>query len=95
VLGKTRFKPRLTTISVSLMVLAIAVATQLGLGLYKLYIGCPRAFTDCYVRDIDTIFWPQVLSILALYLMLPVLLVSISKRATCWILQRIRRGSAS
>ena len=74
----------------SLAVTLIAITAQVGLGLYRLHIGCPRAFGDCYRPGMDVLFWPQTISMLELYLALLALLFSLSKWVLHWLLRQAR-----
>ncbi|MGE8499035.1 MAG: hypothetical protein ACN6O6_16125 [Pseudomonas sp.] len=73
-----------------LIVIALALTAQIGIGVYKRLIGCPRAFGDCYLPSTELLFWPQTVSMLALYLALLTLLLVLVTRTLGWLLRLLR-----
>lgn len=74
----------------SLIVIALALTVQIGIGAYKRLIGCPRAFGDCYLPGTEVLFWPQTVSMLSLYLALLTLLLILVTRTLGWLFRRLR-----
>ncbi|MDH1263091.1 hypothetical protein [Pseudomonas sp. GD03944] len=74
----------------SLIVIALALTTQIGIGVYKRLIGCPRAFGDCYLPGTEALFWPQTVSMLSLYLALLTLLLVLVTWTLGWLFRRLR-----
>lgn len=64
-----------------LLTLFLALVVRFCVGLYHLYLGCPRILGDCYETGAEAAFWPLVIFGLTFYVSVLAIIIIVTIRA--------------